>query len=134
MDWWNAVRLPVSSSKRWAVIRVSRAILKVLGCVGSVGSAGPVYSRRVTSTLSFTILRLLAVPMVCSAVRSRDSFEPGLPPYVILKAFYPLVLTVYHPVRSAYIITHVWLRLGLRTRGCLSSLKDSLGTFNSFKV
>lgn len=62
---------------------------------------------------------LFAVPIVCSAVRSRDSFEPGLPPFVNLEAFYPLVLTVYHSVRSAYIITHGWLRLGLRTRGLL---------------
>lgn len=77
---------------------------------------------------------LFAVPMVCSAVRSRDSLLPGLPPYVILEAFYPLVLAVYHPARSAYIITHVWLRLGLRTRGCLSPQRGSLGTFYSFKV
>jgi len=72
------------------------------------------------------MLRLLAVPMVCSAVRSRDSLDPGLPPSVILEVFYPLVLTVYHPVRSAYIITHGWLRLGLRALGLLPSQKDSI--------
>ena len=36
----------------------------------------------------------------------------GFPQIVILEALYPLVLTVYHPVSSDYIITHSIICLG----------------------
>jgi hypothetical protein len=36
----------------------------------------------------------------------------GFPQIVILEALYPLVLTVYHPVSSDYIITHSVTCLG----------------------